>query len=266
MENMGKNFAINLNVNISFVTRFLGALIGLCIFMAFVRGFYIYTTGNNTEDSLLMKFNMDFEQTLPTYVSTINLFIASALLALVSKFKRSIQDKYWLHWSILSFGFLFLSIDESISLHELLVDSVILDLFNISEQFHIGSSILILSCAVISILFFSKFVLHLPNKTKVRFIISGVIFVFGAAGMEAIGGYILSDGYQKVAYNIGVIIEESLEMTGVLLFIRAVLYYIKENLLEITPLFSKASEIPTEIPHSNKTRVAVQEEQLVQGS
>lgn len=266
---MENNFTVNLKVNIPFVTRMLGAFIGLCIFMAFVRGLVIYTTGNYAEDSLLMKFNMDFEQTLPTYVSTINLFIASALLALVSKFKKSIDDKYWMHWGFLSFGFLFLSIDENISLHELLVGRVVLDLFSLSEQFHLGSSILILSCAVIGGLFFLKFILHLPNETKARFIISGIVFVLGAAGMEALGSYILSDGYQKIAYNIGVIIEESLEMIGVLLFIRAILYYIKENHLNVTPSFNgvpvtKTPEISEGVSDRNKNRVALQDEQLVQ--
>lgn len=240
---MEKAFAINLKVNISFITRFLGALIGLCVFMAFVRGLIIYNTGDYAKDGLSMIFNMDLEQSLPTYVSAINLFIASALLALVTKFKRRNNDRYWMHWGFLSFGFLFLSIDESISLHELVVGSVVFELFNLEEQGHFGSSILIVSSAAISGLLFLNFILHLPGKTRTRFIVSGIIFVMGAAGMEALGGYIVSDGYQKVAYNLVVIIEESMEMTGVLLFIRALLYYIKENLVHGTSsLFQKVKK------------------------
>lgn len=255
---MKNSFAINLKVNISSVTRFLGAIITACIFMAFLRGFIIYMTGYNSEDGLLMKFNMDFEQTLPTYVSTVNLLIVSALLALVTRFKKSVNDKYWLHWGFLSFGFLFLSIDESLSLHEVLVRDYVMPLLNISGPAHLGAGLFILGCASVCGLFFLKFILHLPTKTKIRFIIAGVIFVFGAAGMETIGGYILSDGYQKVAYNTVVILEESLEMIGVLLFIRAVLYYIKENLLNVTPLLKEVHQ------HSKKTTAAQKEEQLVE--
>lgn len=77
--------------------------------------------------------------------------------------------------------------------------------------------------------------------------------------MEAIGGYILSDGYQKVSYNVGVIIEESLEMVGILLFIRAILYYIQENLLHHTPLFE-------EVAKASHPEVIVQEEEFTQSN
>lgn len=159
---MEKTFTINLRVNISYVVRFLGGLILACIFVAFLRGFIIYTTGNNNEDGLLMKFNMDLEQTLPTYISTINLLIASGLLALVAKFKRSIGDTFWVHWCVLSLGFLFLSVDESISIHEVIVRSFVMQLFHNSSPAHLGAGIFILLCAAISGLFFLKFILHLP--------------------------------------------------------------------------------------------------------
>ncbi|GAB3533911.1 hypothetical protein GCM10027443_20160 [Pontibacter brevis] len=262
---MEKSFKINLRVNIPLIIRFLGAVILLCVFMAFVRGLYIYLTGNNAEDSLLTKFNMDLEQTLPTYVSAINLFIASAFLALIAKSKWGMEDRYRKHWGALALGFLLLSVDESISLHEVVVANFMMQLSAISGPNHFGAGVLILLCAALSSMLFLKFILHLPARTKVRMISSGVVFVLGAAGMEAIGGYFVSDGYEKVAYNISVIIEESLEMAGILLFIRSLLYYIQENLLNASPLFkAEAPGVANELPGSSVNSKLAQKEELMQ--
>ncbi|MFD3000653.1 hypothetical protein ACFS7Z_09805 [Pontibacter toksunensis] len=236
---------ITFRLDTTTIIRILGALIGFCIFMALVRGGAMYINSNLTGDGLWMKFNMDNETTLPAYISSINLLIASALLALVCKLKERVADKYWKHWGLLSIGFLLLSIDENISLHEVIVHDYIMQLLEFSGPNHFVTGVLITACAALSSAFFLKFLFHLPTTTRMRIITSGVIFVLGSAGVEAITGYLIADGYQsqKIAYNIGVIVEEAMEMTSVLLFIRAILSYIQENLFDIISLFNIKAEV-----------------------
>lgn len=63
-----------------------------------------------------------------------------------------------------------------------------------------------------------------------RFFLSGALFVFGALGIEMIGGYIWTlEGYgnESLAYRICITIEESFEMLSIIYFISTLLAYIK---------------------------------------
>ena len=78
--------------------------------------------------------------------------------------------------------------------------------------------------------FYLRFILSLPKQTKVMILISGFIYLGGLIGMEMLGGnYANLKGIHNLPYNIFVTIEESLEMTGLVLFIYALLDYLEKN-------------------------------------
>ena len=76
--------------------------------------------------------------------------------------------------------------------------------------------------------------MHLDHRTRNFFLISAVIFVGGAVGIESIGGYIKDTiGIDNWWYYLEVAFEESSEMAGVITFIYALLDYMQRNYQEI---------------------------------
>jgi hypothetical protein len=79
-----------------------------------------------------------------------------------------------------------------------------------------------------------KFLLHLPAKTRWRFVVAATLYLGGAIGMELIGGrYADLHGMENLAYSMTATVEESLEMAGVIVFIYTLLNYIADNYQEI---------------------------------
>jgi hypothetical protein len=72
-------------------------------------------------------------------------------------------------------------------------------------------------------LYFLPLVQGLDKPVQRIILAAGVTYVCGAFGMELVGGYIASADIGNVAYRIEVIAEESLEITGLTLFVSALL-------------------------------------------
>jgi hypothetical protein len=76
---------------------------------------------------------------------------------------------------------------------------------------------------------FLKFLKNLPAKVRIGFILSAVVYLGGALGMELVGGsYASKYGLDNFNFNLLSTIEESLEMLGASLFIRTLLTYISD--------------------------------------
>jgi hypothetical protein len=71
-----------------------------------------------------------------------------------------------------------------------------------------------------------KFLLHLPAKTRLRFLIAATIYLGGAIGVELFGSqHAELYGYENLTYSMIATLEESLEMTGLIVFIWALMNY-----------------------------------------
>ena len=89
-------------------------------------------------------------------------------------------------------------------------------------------------------LFFSNFLFKLPKTTSVSFIIAGIIYLTGLLGIEMVGGYYHElHGKENLTYSLISTLEESLEMLGLILFIRALLDYLSAHFSEITIIFQR---------------------------
>jgi len=71
---------------------------------------------------------------------------------------------------------------------------------------------------------FIPFLRRLPRPTAGLFILAGAIYVGGAVGMEIIGEPLDSD---TLTYNLLTAVEEGMEMCGVIVFMHALLRYMK---------------------------------------
>ncbi len=129
----------------------------------------------------------------------------------MSRYKRNQNDAMAKRWTILFLGFAFLSIDEIAGIHES-INSVI------DDSWAIGGAVIVLLLAV----YFLPFLKALPRATLIGFVIAGSIFVRGAVGMEIIGEPMESD---SLLYNMTTMVEEGMEMFGIILFLKALLRY-----------------------------------------
>lgn len=166
--------------------------------------------------------NVDAEASIPTWYAQSLLLVAAGLIFVIAK--TTTKDKKY--WYTLAGIMLFVSIDEGASIHELLIAPT-RELLSISSGPLYYAWVVIYGLLFACIgLFFVRFFMRLPHRTRLLFAVALVTFLAGALGMEVIGGFVISqlDGpWQLYAVVVG--IEELLEMLGVALFIYALLQY-----------------------------------------
>lgn len=160
----------------------------------------------------LQLFDVNEEHNLPTWFSGFNLLVATLLLWILRQEKRRLDDSQKRRWSILFFGFCYLSIDEIAGMHET-VNSIV------EPSWAWGGLII----AVVVGLYFIPFLRSLPRHTLIQFVVAGGVFVGGAVIMELLGEPLDGD---SLAYAMSTLVEEGMEMFGIILFTKALLEYL----------------------------------------
>ncbi len=175
------------------------------------------------KNSFIELFDIDGERNVAALYSSSALLFCSILLAIIALFKKG--DRYVYHWRVLSIIFLFLSLDEAISIHEKMIPALRSTLNAGGFLYYtwvIPGSIFVLVC----LLGFWKFLTYLPTKIRRLFLIAGTLFVAGSIGIELVGGYYHDlYGQHNINYLFSTTMEESLEMLGIVVFIYALLLY-----------------------------------------
>lgn len=162
---------------------------------------------------LLQLFDVNEEHNLPTWFSGFNLLVAVFFLWVVNTAKPASGDPFMRRWTVLWAGFFFLAIDEIAGIHES-INSVV------EPTWAYGGAVI----AVVLAIYFIPFLKSLPRPTLIRFVVAGAIFVGGAVGMEIVGEPMESD---SLIYNLTTMVEEGMEIFGVILFTRALIQYLK---------------------------------------
>jgi heme/copper-type cytochrome/quinol oxidase subunit 3 len=172
--------------------------------------------------------DVDTELSLPTIYSVLLLFSAALLLILITQLKEKEHTAFCSAWHALALGFLFLTLDEGASLHEKLMTPIHNFLGdNIPGYFYFTWVIPALLGVGILALLFLNFLKSLPQKTGIGFTLAGIVYVGGAVGIELVSGaYASRFGLDNFTFNLLATIEETLEMSGLVLFIRTLLGYI----------------------------------------
>lgn len=218
----------------SSIVRLLGTIAFILVLASIGGQLILFFTGH--KHWLINLFNLEFEQNIPTWFSVFILLFAAGLLAVITALKRNQKDPHVLYWAILSFGFLFMAIDEAVSIHEklLLPSAQLLYLLGATPGhygfFAFAWVVPAIAIVIVLALFFLRFLFGLPPKTRFRFLVAGTIYIGGAIGMEMIGGrYVESHGDATLTYIMMSTVEESMEMAGVIYFIWALLLYIADH-------------------------------------
>jgi hypothetical protein len=169
---------------------------------------------------------VDEECNIPSWYSASLLLACALLLAIIAAAHRRQRDSNPGHWLILSLIFLLMSLDETAQFHELAIAPI-------RQGFHTTGFLyypwIILGGLTVALFVVSylSFLARLPRRTRRLFLLAGALFVGGALGVEAISGeQAFLHGEHTAAYHAITTVEESLEMTGVVVFIYALLDYI----------------------------------------
>ena len=165
-------------------------------------------------------FDLDEEESIGTWFSTLILFAAGLLSLLNAYYTRNGSTFEYLWWLFLALGFTLLSLDEVAGFHEF-VNTVV-------ESTHWTTFGLII--VVITAVVYLPFLWSLPIHICCLLIFSGVVYVGGAVGVEwATIWYEDNDQLDTLAYNLWNGLEEFMEMTGVISYIYTLLRYAAEN-------------------------------------
>lgn len=218
------------------VTRFLFLVIVVFIPAHIVAVYLDYSGLPKTafDKEFIKRFSLNSEAGVGTLFSVLILLAASLLLFFI--YKSLCQDKLKKnrrYWATLSLLFLFLSLDEGFTIHEHLIPIT----RNITGSGAYGllfwSWIIPYSFLVlITVAYFIRFTMRLPKAISHGFFLSGFIYVLGAIGIEMIEGYTVTHGFYLIT-DYFILLEEVLEMSGVVLFIRTLLRYIYVNKCEL---------------------------------
>jgi hypothetical protein len=217
----------NLNFTVAFSTFCLAqfTVITAVLALSLFALIFSYTTGHGGLLGFLPLLDVGNEQSIPTYVSTINLLLASIFLFVIYSYEKTHDQQNHRYWLSLAALFLLLSIDESASIHEqfanvhdyLAAHELITPMLNTHQWLPFGLAFI----ALASVIYF-PFVRKLPRKTMVMFFLAATVFIAGAVGLEYLGALMLETGVVEsrndIAYLIRRLFEEGFEMYGIVLF------------------------------------------------
>ncbi len=182
-------------------------------------------------------FSVDSEQSIPTLYSVGGLLVCALLLGLVAHVTDKRQEKFLRHWQLLSLIFLYLSLDEALSFHERVTDPL-KEFLGTGGFLYFAWVIPVAILLAVFLIGYLTFLMALPKRVRWLFLTAGSVFVTGALGMEIVGGKVLSMQLPKAAYVLSVTCEEFFEMLGVVIFLYALLAYLRSKLTNINISFT----------------------------
>jgi hypothetical protein len=176
--------------------------------------------------------NLDREMNLPTWFEAFMLVFCAYLLRIIAAGKRNESNSDSRRWQLLSNIFIFLAIDEIVSIHEILIIPKLaktLHLPNFLAQIWVIPGVIFVAFLV---KYYWKFLNRLPKRSRFHFLLAGAIYIGGALGMEMIGSsYSKVHGQQNLIYALLATVEEVMEKMGTVIFVYSLLSYL-ENLSE----------------------------------
>lgn len=196
-------------------------------FLELVEGNADYSTYEEVYYIFYNQFHLALDSNIPTFFSSLNLTVASLLLFIIHSTGKRDSN----HWLYLCLIFLFLAVDESAQIHETFGGLAGQEVNSyLGEVPPFLSWAWMVPYAVLTVLvglYFLKFTLKLPGKTRALFFLSGGVYVFGALFLEFLESHFDTVyGPENLVNKFLFPIEEVLEMTGVIIFIYALLDYL----------------------------------------
>jgi hypothetical protein len=219
------------------VTWIVGSIVAFLALAGTLSAFFKVVLQQSTAFGFVPLFDLDREANVPSWYSSLAILCCATLLATIVFTKRKEQDPHYRAWRLLAATFLLLSLDEAASLHELSMPTLRRYLHT-SGVFYFAWVIPGALFVLAVFLRMLKLLRDLDRQTRQRFLVAGAVYVAGALGMEMIGGAYTSASGGDFYYAFA-IVEETLEMVGILLFLHALLCYVTAHMPRVTLTFKE---------------------------
>lgn len=210
------------------VAWWLTGIIAVLTVLSVSEQYVIHIMDRADLEEYLIAFDLDAEANLPTWYSSLALFACAAVLAVIGWRTKQRGGRYVGHWRALSGIFMFLSLDELAQLHEHL--GHLHEIWHTHGLFYFAWVIPGFFFVLLVGLAFLRFLAHLPAATRWRVVVAGLVYVTGALGVEALGGWRAETmGMNNMTHSLIATVEEVMEMAGVACFLVALLRYMEEQ-------------------------------------
>lgn len=188
---------------------------------------------------MLLRFDLNREQGVGTWAMAMGLALCGLVMLCIAP--RAIAWRG--HWRLLGILFILLSLDEVASFHEL-VSAPVRSMIDL-PGFLYFAWVLPASAAVITLaLFYRRFMLALPAKTRSRLVIAGVLYLCGVLVLESVGALVFSIDRDALLYEAVVMVEEMCEMVGIAIMLTALLGFAATTDPANAPAFIDSPEYP----------------------
>lgn len=216
-------------------TRLCSILAGIAILLGilgYLTAAYEWSLGvNNTywAHEAALAFGLIYESNIPTWYSALLLFVAAVLAATISI--GTTQQKAY--WRFMAFVLAYMSLDEAAMLHEIMTVPM-RENFQLTGFLYFGWILVGIPLAIIVGAIFIPFLLKLPRYCQLSFVLAGIIYLTGAILVESYSASIWAvTEYATLPYHAVSILEELMEMFGVIITIQALLWYLETQIGEI---------------------------------
>jgi len=238
---------ISIQVSIRHVVWVVILLSATVVALGIAREIYVALYGLETPLRDLRHIALDTEHCLGSWYSSL-LMVAIALL-LAATAQRPGEQRWHRHRYVLAAIFMLMSLDESVSFHELLIkplQPLVAEYSYLHFAWIIPGSLFVILMG----LAYLPFVLARPPAIRLGMIAAGTAYVAGALGMEAIGGHFVAEGgFEAEGYIAAFLVEESLEIAGLTLFLITLLHEIAARSVAAAPARALALRQPASRPH-----------------
>ncbi len=178
---------------------------------------------------LLNLFYLDGEGNVPALFSVCLFIINAVIFLIVWKAQHATANARKI-WLFLSGVFFFLALDESISIHERLIDPL-RQAFDASGFFYYtwiipyGIAVVLLSIFMIPVFW------RMEKKTRFWFGLSAAVYLFATIGLEMISGkyLVMMNEKKDILWILLITLEESLEMAGLIILVYALLLLVRNT-------------------------------------
>lgn len=226
------------------VLSLLLAVIGVLVLASLATQVLRFHLGHDYAKGLVPAFFVDRENNVPTWFSTILLFLCAILLAVIAAARHAAGDRFARHWTVLAGGFVLMSLDEAAGIHELLIQPMRQTL-EAGGAFYFSWIIAGMGLVALLGLYFLRFVIELEVRWRRLFLAAAALYLGGALGLEMVGGaWVDARGFDNFTYTLIALAEETLEMLGASLFVYGLLAFIAAERREVRVPLGTETERP----------------------
>ncbi len=176
-------------------------------------------------EPLVTFLSLSYERNLPTWYASGLLLGCAGVLAAIARTATLARAPGRRHWWALAGAFAYLSLDETVGLHEHL--GGLLSLGGVLFFTWVVPAAVLVAVGGLA---FLPFLARLPPRRRAQFVLAGVLYVGGALGMELpLGWWTEQHGNDNLVYALIDHVEEALELVGASLFLAALVEELGER-------------------------------------